>query len=181
VNQNAQDMGKLIDGLLAFSRLGQQALAKRPVKAGAVAREALGELRPELEGRAVEVSVGDLPTVEADRTLLKQVFVNLLANALKYTRGREPARIEIGSYEDGPERVLFVRDNGVGFDMRYVGKLFQVFQRLHRVEDFEGTGLGLALVARIVKRHGGRIWAEGKPDEGASFYFTLKGARDGRG
>ena len=118
----------------------------------------------------------DLPaTVDADPTLLKQVFVNLLSNAIKYTRGRDPTRIEIGWFADDDRTGFFVRDNGVGFDMRYADKLFQVFQRLHRAEDYEGTGVGLALVARIVHRHGGVIWAEAELDRGATFFFTLGG------
>ena len=177
IGKNTEDMSTMIDGLLAFSRPGQQQVAKRPVDIDALARRVVLELEqgPELEGREVEISVGALPPAQADPTLLKQVLVNLVDNALKYTRDEDVARIEIGSYEADAVPVYFVRDNGVGFDMRYADKLFQVFQRLHRAEDYEGTGLGLALAARIVKRHGGRIWAEAKPGEGAAFYFTLTG------
>jgi signal transduction histidine kinase len=175
VGKNAQEMSRLIDGLLTFSRLGQQRLSKRSVKVDTLAREVVAELDAERSGRAVEISIGALPSAQADPTLLRQVLVNLLSNALKYTRQREAAKIEIGFHEHGGPPVFFVRDNGVGFDTRYANKLFQVFQRLHRAEEYEGTGLGLALVARIVRRHGGRIWAEAKPDEGATFYFTLEG------
>jgi light-regulated signal transduction histidine kinase (bacteriophytochrome) len=135
------------------------------------------------EGRQVEVAIGQLPGCEADPALLKQVFVNLLSNALKYTKPRNPARIEVGALMHGEAEsvladatVYYVRDNGVGFDMRYVEKLFGVFQRLHKAEEFEGTGVGLAIVHRIVSRHGGRIWADATVDRGATFYFTLAGA-----
>jgi light-regulated signal transduction histidine kinase (bacteriophytochrome) len=179
ISKNTRDMGALIDGLLTFSRLGQQALSKRSVRGERVAQQAVMQFEAERAGRAVEVRVEELPEVIADPDLLRQVFVNLLSNALKYTRTREAARIEIDSYLENGERVFCVRDNGVGFDMRFADKLFNVFQRLHRSEDYEGTGLGLAIAARIVHRHGGRIWAEGKPDEGATFYFTLGGAQEG--
>jgi PAS domain S-box-containing protein len=175
VRKNARDMGVLIDGLLAFSRLGQQQLSSRAVDTEELVREVIAELEAERAGRVVEISVGHLPAVQADPTLLRQVFVNLLSNALKYTREREVARIEVGSREEGDRDVLFVRDNGVGFDMRYADKLFQVFQRLHRADEYEGTGIGLATVARIVKRHGGNVWAEAQPNGGATFCFTLKG------
>ena len=126
--------------------------------------------------------IGELPDAECDAALLEQVFINLLSNAYKYSRRREHARVEVGVLEgnasEGP--TYFVRDNGAGFDMEYAGKLFGVFQRMHRNEDFEGTGVGLAIVHRIVERHGGRIWAEAKVDEGATFYFTLKGAQPWR-
>ena len=175
VTKSTEEMGSLIDGLLAFSRLGQQQLAKRSVDVETLARQVVAELDPLQAGRAVEISIGALPAAEADTMLLKQVLVNLVSNALKFTREREEARIEVDSYEDEGVPVYFVRDNGVGFDSRYAHKLFAVFQRLHRLDEFEGTGLGLALVARIVTRHGGRIWAEGHPGAGATFYFTLKG------
>jgi light-regulated signal transduction histidine kinase (bacteriophytochrome) len=142
----------------------------------ALARECAAELEASLSGRQVEIVVSELPAARADPTLVRQVLANLLSNAVKYTRDQEAARIEVGAVtgDDGIP-AYFVRDNGVGFDMRYVDKLFKVFQRLHRAEDYEGTGVGLALVARIVHRHGGRIWAEGAPDEGATFTFTLQG------
>lgn len=177
VGRNTQDMGTLIDGLLAFSRLGQQQLSKRSVEMDALAYGVVAELEAERAERTVEISIGALPPANADPTLVRRVLFNLLSNALKYTRQREVAKIEVGSYQRDGRTVYVVRDNGVGFDMRYASKLFEVFQRLHSAEEYEGTGLGLALVARITARHGGRIWAEGKPDEGAAFYFTLNGAK----
>jgi signal transduction histidine kinase len=174
VGDNARRMGALIDGLLAFSKLGQQSLTKRRVGVERLVKEAIADVEPQLGGRNVDISLTDLErTVEADPTLLKQVFVNLLSNAIKYTQAREAPQVEVGSYGADGEIVFFVRDNGCGFDMRYADKLFQVFQRLHRAEDYEGAGIGLALVARIVKRHGGGVWASAQLDQGATFYFTL--------
>ena len=186
VRSNAQHMGQLVDDLLAFSRLSRQPLNKQPVAPAELVRQALAELRPDQDGRQVEIIVGDLPVCQADPTLLKQVFVNLISNALKFTRKRAPAVIEIGCIvgmeaRDAPSSVFcppssvvyYVKDNGVGFDMRYAHKLFGVFQRLHRAEEYEGTGVGLAIVQRIVHRHGGRVWAEAEVDKGATFYFTL--------
>ncbi len=174
IRDNAKQMGRLVDDLLHFSRLGRQPLETRPVEPGEIVRRALDDLRAEREGRKVDITVGDLPGCQADPALLRQVFVNLLSNALKFTRGRAAAEIEIGCREAGGTRAYFVRDNGAGFDMRYADKLFGVFQRLHRAEDFEGTGVGLAIVQRIVQRHGGRVWAEALVDRGATFYFTLE-------
>ena len=190
---SAVNMGNLIDGLLAFSRLGRQPLHKQTLAPAALVREALHDLRSEIDGRRVDVSVGDLPPCEADALLLKQVFVNLLSNALKYTRQRDEAMVVVGTCSEtdlaanrdrdhsspaddrraGNGQVYFVRDNGVGFDMRYQDKLFGVFQRLHGADTFEGIGVGLALVQRIVHRHGGRIWAHAEVNRGATFYFTL--------
>ncbi len=175
VRDNAQQMDQLIDDLLVFSRLSRQPLKKQPVAPADLARQAFQDLGYEQEGRHVEFSVGDLPACQGDPALLKQVFVNLLANALKFTRGRDVARIEVGCQQMGDEIVYFVRDNGVGFDMQYEDKLFGVFQRLHRAEEYEGTGIGLATIQRIVHRHEGRIWAEAQVDQGATFYFTLEG------
>jgi light-regulated signal transduction histidine kinase (bacteriophytochrome) len=136
---------------------------------------AAGEIRtPDLR-RTIEFANGDLPAVQADPALLRQVFANLLDNALKYSREREHPLVTVGSERRDGELVFALHDNGAGFDMRYAEKLFQVFQRLHRAEDYEGTGVGLAIVQRIIHRHGGRVWAESKPDEGATFYFTLNG------
>lgn len=172
IRENAQGMGRLIDHLLHFSRLGRQPIAKQMVNMTALAQQALAELRPAVDGRQVELILADLPAGWADPTLLRQVFVNLLGNAFKYSHQRTPARIEVGWREGA----YYVRDNGVGFDMRYVAKLFGVFQRLHHADEFEGTGVGLANVKRIIERHGGRIWAEAAPDQGATFYFTLADA-----
>ena len=173
VHDNAQRMGMLIDDLLAFSRLSRQPLKKQAVAPAAVARQALEDLRAELDGRQVEVHIGDLPPCHADAALLKQVFVNVLGNALKFTRRRPLACIEVGSERRDGDTIYFVRDNGVGFDMQYADKLFGVFQRLHRQDEYEGTGVGLSIVQRIIHRHGGRVWAEAEPDTGATFYFTL--------
>lgn len=169
--------GELIDDLLEFSRLSRSVLDRQAVDLERVIREVWGELRRQDQVQAAELAVGDLPRCRADRLLIKQVWMNLLSNALKYSRPRREARIEIGWREDEQQPgnvVYWIRDNGVGFDQQYVSKLFGVFQRLHRAEDFEGTGVGLALVHRIIHRHGGRVWAEGRLDEGATFYFTLE-------
>ena len=173
--ESTQQMGRLIDGLLAFSRLSRQPLHKQTIVSAELVRQVLESLSDEQAGRRVEISMGELLPCQGDPLLLKQVWVNLLSNALKFTRQREMARIEIGcqTNADG-EQVYFVKDNGVGFDMQYAGKLFGVFQRLHRTEEYEGTGVGLAIVQRIVHRHGGRVWAEAAPGEGATFCFTLK-------
>jgi PAS domain S-box-containing protein len=171
--ESARQMGRLIDGLLAFSRLSRQAISAQTVSTAALVREALESARAEYAGRRVEIVVGDLPDCHGDPVLLKQVWVNLISNALKFTRKREEARIEIGSRRITGKRVYYVKDNGVGFDMRYADKLFGVFQRLHRAEEYEGTGVGLATIQRIIHRHGGRIWAEARPDQGATFYFMI--------
>jgi light-regulated signal transduction histidine kinase (bacteriophytochrome) len=137
-------------------------------------QEVLDELKPQREGRQIEIRVGELPECDADPALAKQIWVNLLSNAIKYTRDRSPAIVEVGCERTEGANAYFVRDNGVGFDMKYANKLFGVFQRLHRAEDFEGTGVGLAIVQRIVLRHGGRVWAEGQVNSGATFHFTLE-------
>ena len=171
---SARHMGHLMDGLLAFLRLGRQPLRKRPIDTASLARQALDSLSSEQAGRQVEVSLGELPICQGDPTLLRQVWVNLLSNALKFTREQNVARIEIGclTQENGAP-VYFVKDNGVGFDIRYADKLFGVFQRLHRAEEYEGTGVGLAIVQRIIHRHGGQVWAEAEVNKGATFYFTI--------
>ena len=176
IRAGAQRMGRLIDDLLTFSRLSRTPLRKSSVHTGKLVREVLEELNSEQQGRQVEIRMADLPSCQGDPALLKQVWFNLMSNAFKYTRQRNPAVIEIGFKLEQNDPVYFVRDNGAGFDMRYADKLFGVFQRLHRVEEFEGTGVGLAIVQRIIHRHGGRIWAEAEPDRGASFYFTLQGS-----
>ncbi|GAA2367544.1 PAS domain S-box protein [Dactylosporangium salmoneum] len=170
----AQQMGELIDGLLAFSRLQRQEMASRRVQLDHLVAEVWEELAVERGDRAVELVVGELPDALGDPRLIRHVVANLLGNAVKYTREARPARVEVGHrVTAGGEATYFVRDNGAGFDMRYADKLFKVFQRLHRVEDYEGTGIGLALAHRIVHRHGGQIWADAVPGEGATFYFTL--------
>lgn len=170
---NAQQMGQLIDDLLSFSRLGRSQLKKQQVAPTAIVYDVLTALRHEQENREIEILISDLPTCQGDWALLKQVWINLLANALKFTRQRQIARIEVG-YEQEDEVVYFVKDNGVGFDMQYVHKLFGVFQRLHRAEEYDGTGVGLAIVRRIIERHGGRVWAKAEVNQGATFYFTLE-------
>ena len=173
VRSSTQQMGRLIDDLLGFSRLSRQELVRRTIQPASLVRQALEQLEPERAGRSVEVVIEDLPEAKGDPALVRQVYVNLLANSLKFTRQRSPARIVVGSGTENGQAVYFVRDNGVGFDMAYVGKLFGVFQRLHRSEEYEGTGVGLAIVQRIVHRHGGRVWAEGAIDQGATVFFTL--------
>lgn len=174
VLSSAGHMGKLIDDLLAFSRMGRAKMRLQKVDLQRLIAESIHRLDPDLKGRNIRWTESDLPAVEADPEMLLQVMINLLANALKYTRPRNPAVIQVGCAErTSREVVIFVRDNGVGFDMAYADKLFGVFQRLHLDEEFEGTGLGLANVRRIIARHGGRTWAEGKVDRGATFYFSL--------
>jgi PAS domain S-box-containing protein len=170
----ARQMGNLIDDLLVFSRMGRMELRQHPVNLSALVHEAVAGLQPDLADREIVWKIAPLPQVQADAAMLRQVLVNLIGNAVKYTRPRQPAEIEIAAAAPTTtELVFFVRDNGVGFDMDYVNKLFGVFQRLHRADEFEGTGIGLANVQRIIHRHGGRVWAEGKIDAGATFYFTL--------
>jgi signal transduction histidine kinase len=175
VRDNTQQMGQLVDDLLAFARLSRQPLNKRAVVIDELVRQCLEELSAEQTGRQLDIQIGDLPSCVGDPALLKQVWFNLLSNALKYTRRRDPALIEIGCQVQGDAPIYFVKDNGAGFDMRYINKLFGVFQRMHRAEDYEGTGVGLAIVQRIIHRHGGRVWAEAAVDRGATFYFTLAG------
>jgi len=166
----------LIDDLLSFSRTSRQTLAKRLVNPAEVVELVLEELQGELQGRNVEVNVGDLPPCLADPAMLKRVFFNLISNAVKFARKKEEEHIDIGSINDSNGKTAyFVKDNGIGFDMNYSGKLFGVFSRLHSESDYEGTGVGLALVQRIVHRHGGRVWAEAEVNKGATFYFTLEG------
>jgi PAS domain S-box-containing protein len=174
IRRGAQTMGHLIDDLLAFSRLSRAPLEKRPVNTERIVRGALAELEAQRAGRNVDLRIGVLPGCSGDRALLKQVWLNLISNALKYTRKREQAEVEIGCLKTYGTDTFFVRDNGTGFDLRYAEKLFGVFQRFHRAEDYEGTGVGLAIVRRIVERHGGRVWAEAVVDRGATFYFTLE-------
>jgi hypothetical protein len=174
VHDTAERMGRLIDDLLAFARLGRQPLSKQPVSVSALVRQVLEEQRKELGKRPIELRVGDLPDAVGDPALLKQVWVNLLSNAFKFTRNKEPARVEVGCEQIAGRRTYFIRDNGVGFDMRHAEKLFESFLRLHGAAEFEGTGVGLSIVHRVIQRHGGRIWAEAEAGKGATFYFTLQ-------
>jgi len=173
IRSNTQNMAQLIDDLLAFSRIGRKELQRTEVDMTELAKTVWEELKAATPGRKLHVKIMPLPVAHGDRAMLRQVFVNLLANAIKFTRPRETAMIEVGAGVEGNQNVYYVKDNGVGFDMQYVHKLFGVFQRLHGAEEFEGTGVGLAIVQRIIQRHGGRVWAEGKAGEGAAIYFTL--------
>ena len=175
IAEASEEMGQLIDDLLAFTRMGRTEMKESSVCLDEVVQDTIRGVEMATTGRNIAWETAPLPAVLGDPSLLKQVLANLIGNAVKYSRMRDPARIEIGcaGEEDG-RIILFVRDNGAGFDMQYAHKLFGVFQRLHRAEEFEGTGIGLATVRRIVTRHGGRVWAEGAVDEGATFYFTLK-------
>ena len=173
MRRQAQRMARLIEDLLEFSRLGRKALDVAPVDLAALAQAVVQELVQANVDRKVEVTVAPLPPAMGDRGLLRQVLTNLIGNAFKFTRQRRDARVEIGSRDEGGERVYYVRDNGAGFDIRYANTLFGVFQRLHPAAEFEGTGVGLALVQRIIHRHGGRVWGDARVNEGATFHFTL--------
>ena len=177
IREGAQRMGALIDDLLSFSRLSRQPINNRLFDPTKLVNDLYKELKEEHKGRSVEFQIEALPLCQGDPSLLKQVWSNLLSNALKYTRVREQAVIKVGYKEIEEEKVYFIEDNGAGFDMKYAHKLFGVFQRLHQAEEFEGTGVGLAIVQRIITRHGGRIWTEAAKDKGATFYFTLEGVQ----
>jgi len=177
IQDGVHRMGLLVDELLNLARVGRHALRLQTIGLNSIVEEVLSLLQPEAEGRAVSWKIANLPSAQCDPVLIKQVFQNLLANALKFTRPRERAIIEIGFQEKNGEMIILVQDNGVGFNMKYSDKLFGVFQRLHRIEDFEGTGIGLATVHRIIHKHGGRVWAEAEPDKGATFCFTLGAAQ----
>ncbi|HLW60622.1 MAG TPA: response regulator [bacterium] len=179
VANGTRRMSDLIDDLLSFSRLGRQPVNKQHVEPADIVHQALAEVNGARAGQEADVRIDDLPPCWADPALLKQVYVNLLSNALKFSRNRKDAVIEVGGRTDLEEpthHTYFVNDNGAGFDMQYAGKMFRVFQRLHRQEEYEGTGVGLAIVQRIIQRHGGRVWAEGEVGKGATFYFTLPGS-----
>jgi light-regulated signal transduction histidine kinase (bacteriophytochrome) len=174
ISDSAKQMGQLIDDLLVFSRMGRQEMLHTTVNLNQLIKSILYDLRLDLQGRQISWTIQALPEVAGDPAMLRQVFMNLLTNAVKFTSIRPTAKIEVGvDRGSAAEVVVFVRDNGVGFDMQYAPKLFGVFQRLHRADEFEGTGIGLANVRRIVHRHGGRTWAEGAPDQGATFYVAL--------
>ncbi len=171
---SANKMGLLIDELLSFSRMGRKEITFRPVEMETLVRKVIRDFEPDAAGRAIEWCINGLPVVAGDASMLRLVMENLVSNALKFTRQRPQARIEIGSFlGEALETVIFVRDNGVGFDMAYADNLFGVFQRLHREDEFEGTGIGLANVRRIITRHGGRTWAEAEINKGAAFFFSL--------
>lgn len=174
IQRGGMRMDALIEDLLAFSHLGRQPVKRQSVDTLRLVCAIAEELKASTADRPLEIRMGELPACLGDPELLRQVWINLISNALKYTRGRTPALVEIGSHVVNGERVFFVRDNGTGFDMKFAHKLFGVFQRLHRADEFEGSGVGLAIVQRIVHRHGGRVWAQAKLNEGAAFFFTLK-------
>lgn len=178
IRESASEMGRLIDDLLAFSRLSRQAINKQDVLIYDLAKSIADKLVNAEIARKIEVNIDNLPPCYADENLLRQVLANLLSNSLKFTRPVEKAKIEIGFQSRNGESVYFVKDNGVGFDMRYVDKLFKVFQRLHKVDEFNGTGIGLAIVDRVIRRHGGRVWCEGEIGKGAIFYFTIGDKHD---
>jgi light-regulated signal transduction histidine kinase (bacteriophytochrome) len=171
-------LGRLIDELLVFSQIGRQPLRRSEIDMEDLVGTICAELIQHEPGRTVQMSIGPIPPACGDPNLIRQVWVNLLANAVKYTSTRDVAEIKIGSRTEGGECTYFVRDNGVGFDMKYAGKLFGIFQRLHGLGEFEGTGVGLALVQRILHRHGGRVWADAKRDAGATFFFSLPHDQD---
>jgi light-regulated signal transduction histidine kinase (bacteriophytochrome) len=174
ISKAARRMGVLIDDLLSFSRMGRGEMIKTQIDLGALVQEVVREFEPETHDRVIRWRLTDLPVVAGDRAMLRIVLVNLISNAVKFTRPRAQTEIEIGCLPDQEtETIVFVRDNGVGFDMQYADKLFGVFQRLHQADEFEGTGIGLANVRQVINRHGGRTWAEGKADGGATFYFSL--------
>ena len=173
IRESSKKMGMLIDDLLAFSRLGRSSISAARIDTGKLVGEGLEELRGHSPDRWPAVTVDPLPPAPGDRTLIRQVWANLLSNAVKFSAKAAAPVIRVCGRTENAEVIFSVQDNGVGFDMRYCDKLFGVFQRLHSTDEFPGTGVGLAIVHRVVSRHGGRVWAEGKPDEGATFYFAL--------
>ncbi len=173
IQENAQRMGQLIDDLLAFSRLGRQQMNEESIDMGALGTSVFDELVALEPDHNIQFLVLDVPSTKGDSNMIRQVLANLIANSIKFTRKKDMAIIELGYLSDLNEGAYFVRDNGAGFDMKYADKLFGVFQRLHSATEFEGTGVGLALIQRIITRHGGKVWAEGEPGQGATFYFTL--------
>ena len=173
IQHSTRRLQQLVEDLLRFSKLGAQGMKLQMTSLTEVVGEVVSSIGPELAGRKVTFDVAPLPSAECDRALIKQVFLNLISNAVKFTATRDSAVIKIGEYHQGGESVVYVRDNGVGFDMKYADRLFEPFHRLHSQEQFEGTGIGLAIVQRIVLKHHGRVWAESQSDQGASFFFSL--------
>lgn len=173
VRDNTEKMGDLIDDILLLSRVGRQKMKGFEIDMEYLVKNVWEDLRPDWEGRELELIVNDLPNAQGDRILMAQVFQNLLSNSIKFTRNKNPAVIEVGAQNYKDEIIYYVKDNGAGFDMKYIDKLFGLFQRLHTAEEFEGTGVGLSIVQRIIKRHGGQVWGEGEPFKGATIYFTL--------
>jgi signal transduction histidine kinase len=179
IDASVQQMANIIEDLLKLSRLGRQQLKLQTTNLNEIIGRILADCEPAIKARKIEWRIGDLPEAECDQGLIKQVFTNLISNAIKYTRLHETAVIEIGQTVMDEDFVITVRDNGAGFDMKHADKLFGAFQRLHRQSEFEGTGIGLATVRRIIQRHGGRIWAEGEVEKGAAFHFTLGSRKAG--
>jgi len=179
VVQAAGTMGRMIDGLLTLSRVGRDGLQRRPVDMAGLVEKARSQLGPEAARPTLRWEIGALPAASGDPELLQLVWINLLSNALRYSSRQAEPRIEVGTQTADEKLVFFVSDNGVGFDMRYSQKLFNVFQRLHRQDEFEGIGIGLALVRRVIERHGGHVWAKSKLNEGATFYFCIGEEREG--
>ena len=173
IQQEARKMGQLIDDLLALARLGRKELSLARLDMAELAQAVFDELKAAYPERNLQIEVQPLPAVLGDRVMFRQLLVNLLDNAIKFTQDREPALIQVSGWSEGQENIYCIKDNGVGFDMRYVNKLFEVFQRLHPEEEFGGTGVGLAIVKRVIDRHGGRVWAESKLGEGATICFAL--------
>lgn len=173
VRDNTEKMGDLIDDILLLSRVGRQKMKGFEIDMEYLVKNVWEDLRPDWDGRELELIIDDLPNAQGDRILMAQVFQNLLSNSIKFTRNKNPAVIEVGAQKYKDEIIYYVKDNGAGFDMKYIDKLFGLFQRLHTAEEFEGTGVGLSIVQRIIKRHGGQVWGEGEPFKGATIYFTL--------
>jgi signal transduction histidine kinase len=178
IQEHAKKMERLINDLLAFSRVSTQEIQKSEINMAALAKTVFEEAKSTMDNRHVQLEMKDLPTAYCDESMMRQVFANLLSNAIKYTQPREIALIEVGGMREGDENIYCVKDNGVGFDMENADRLFNIFQRLHRQEEFEGTGIGLVVVKRIVEKHGGRVWADGRPKEGATFCFALPVKKD---
>lgn len=173
ISESANEMGNLIDALLTFSRLSRTELQRTKIVSKNIVNQVLKTFSDEFGGRNIEVNISDLPDIRGDEILINQVWINLISNALKYTRNKEKAIINIGSNREKYKTIYYIRDNGVGFDMKYADKLFGVFQRLHKARDFEGIGIGLANVNRIIVRHGGKCWAESEVGKGATFFFSI--------